>query len=211
MLWEHQQYNRRNSGQSFSWRKICGFQTLSCSAGSPGNSRFRPEVVKHGGKQLFPYLMDENTGVHMYESVSRMLEKQSGSEDLKVDFFLTLCLSSVVLLDGYGVFFHRMWIGSRRSLHFPCLSCYQCCEKFHGECFGLQVIVGPFSGEHINPSWSTVIVLTIVHGSVSSSIWEWAFLHGGFFRRGHLTIGWKLIIPSTQIFNGEKQHPKKGG
>ena len=57
-------------------------KNLSCSAGSPGNSRFRPEVLKHGGKQLFPYLVDENTGVHMYESVSRMLEKQSASEDL---------------------------------------------------------------------------------------------------------------------------------
>lgn len=50
--------------------------------GSPGNSRFRPEVLKHGGKQLFPYLVDENTGVHMYESaeINKYLWKTYGAD-----------------------------------------------------------------------------------------------------------------------------------
>src|SRR5690606_35718364 len=30
--------------------------------------RFRPEVERLGGKSQFPYLVDENTGVRMYES-----------------------------------------------------------------------------------------------------------------------------------------------
>lgn len=30
--------------------------------------RFRPFVVEHGGKAMFPYLIDPNTGVEMYES-----------------------------------------------------------------------------------------------------------------------------------------------
>lgn len=30
--------------------------------------RFRPEVERRGGKQQFPYLVDPNTGVEMYES-----------------------------------------------------------------------------------------------------------------------------------------------
>jgi glutathione S-transferase len=30
--------------------------------------RFRPEVVRRGGKAQFPYLVDPNTGVEMYES-----------------------------------------------------------------------------------------------------------------------------------------------
>jgi glutathione S-transferase len=30
--------------------------------------RFRPEVVRRGGKALFPYLVDPNRGVEMYES-----------------------------------------------------------------------------------------------------------------------------------------------
>jgi glutathione S-transferase len=33
-----------------------------------GGQRFRPEVVRRGGKQLFPYLVDPNTGKEMYES-----------------------------------------------------------------------------------------------------------------------------------------------
>jgi len=30
--------------------------------------RYRPELVKRGGKAMFPYLVDPNTGVEMYES-----------------------------------------------------------------------------------------------------------------------------------------------
>ncbi len=31
--------------------------------------RFRPELVERGGKAQFPYLVDRNTGVEMYESL----------------------------------------------------------------------------------------------------------------------------------------------
>jgi glutathione S-transferase len=33
-----------------------------------GGKRFRPEVERRGGKQQFPYFVDENTGLAMYES-----------------------------------------------------------------------------------------------------------------------------------------------
>ena len=33
-----------------------------------GGERFRPEVVRRGGKALFPYLVDPNTSTAMYES-----------------------------------------------------------------------------------------------------------------------------------------------
>ncbi len=33
-----------------------------------GGARFRPEVVRRGGKAQFPYLIDPNAGVQMYES-----------------------------------------------------------------------------------------------------------------------------------------------
>jgi glutathione S-transferase len=33
-----------------------------------GGERYRPEVVRRGGKALFPYLVDPNTGTAMYES-----------------------------------------------------------------------------------------------------------------------------------------------
>jgi glutathione S-transferase len=34
-----------------------------------GGERYRPEVVARGGKAQFPYLVDTNTGVEMYESL----------------------------------------------------------------------------------------------------------------------------------------------
>ena len=34
-----------------------------------GGTRFRPELVARGGKAQFPYLVDPNTGVEMYESL----------------------------------------------------------------------------------------------------------------------------------------------
>src|SRR5210317_1871143 len=41
-------------------------QILPC----PKNGeRFRPEVKKRGGKTQYPYLVDPNTGVEMYESL----------------------------------------------------------------------------------------------------------------------------------------------
>jgi len=38
---------------------------LPCPA---GGTRFRPEAEQIGGKQQFPLLVDDNTGVHLYES-----------------------------------------------------------------------------------------------------------------------------------------------
>jgi len=35
-----------------------------------GGSRFRDELIERGGKAQFPYLVDENTGVEMYESMA---------------------------------------------------------------------------------------------------------------------------------------------
>ena len=34
----------------------------------PGGTRYRPSVVERGGKAMFPYLVDPNTDVAMYES-----------------------------------------------------------------------------------------------------------------------------------------------
>jgi glutathione S-transferase len=33
-----------------------------------GGQRYRPELIERGGKELFPYLVDPNAGVEMYES-----------------------------------------------------------------------------------------------------------------------------------------------
>jgi glutathione S-transferase len=35
-----------------------------------GGTRFRPELLERGGKEQFPYLVDENSGVEMYESMA---------------------------------------------------------------------------------------------------------------------------------------------
>eukprot|EP00913_Durusdinium_trenchii_P031564 g29556.t1 len=52
------------------------------AAGGPQTSRFRPEVAKLGGKELFPFLVDENTGVQMYESaeINKYLWKTYGAQ-----------------------------------------------------------------------------------------------------------------------------------
>jgi glutathione S-transferase len=46
-----------------------------------GGTRFRSEVERRGGKQQFPYLVDENAGVEMYESddIVRHLWQRYGS------------------------------------------------------------------------------------------------------------------------------------
>lgn len=45
-----------------------------------GGERFRPALIKRGGKALFPYLVDPNSGVEMYESsdIVRYLFSQYG-------------------------------------------------------------------------------------------------------------------------------------
>lgn len=48
--------------------------------------RFRPELVERGGKAQFPYLIDPNTGVEMYESldiVAYLFETYAGATPLK--------------------------------------------------------------------------------------------------------------------------------
>ncbi len=46
--------------------------------------RFRPEVLERGGKAMFPYLVDPNTGVEMYESLDivKYLFEAYGQRDL---------------------------------------------------------------------------------------------------------------------------------
>jgi len=48
------------------------FSTLDLSARvfpcPKGGERFRPQVRRRGGKELFPFLIDPNTGVEMFES-----------------------------------------------------------------------------------------------------------------------------------------------
>jgi glutathione S-transferase len=46
-----------------------------------GGERFRPEVVRRGGKAQFPWLVDPNTGAEMYESddIVRYLFERYGS------------------------------------------------------------------------------------------------------------------------------------
>ena len=45
-----------------------------------GGKRYRPEVAKRGGRTMFPYLIDPNAGVEMYESadIARYLYKTYG-------------------------------------------------------------------------------------------------------------------------------------
>jgi glutathione S-transferase len=49
-----------------------------CPKGGP---RFRPEIKRRGGKALFPYLVDPNTGAEMYESdeINRYLFAKYGT------------------------------------------------------------------------------------------------------------------------------------
>lgn len=54
-----------------------------------GGERFRPQVKARGGKRMYPYLVDPNTGLTMYESndVVRYLAHEYGA---KVPFTLAL-------------------------------------------------------------------------------------------------------------------------
>jgi len=62
--------------------------------------RFRPELIRRGGKPLFPYLVDPNTGVEMYESsdIVRYLFDQYG------DGNVPMLLSMGPLTDVSSVF-----------------------------------------------------------------------------------------------------------
>ena len=59
----------------------CPRETLM-KQGWMSKSRFRPEVKSAGGKNMFPFLVDNNTGVKMYESsdIVKYLWKTYGSE-----------------------------------------------------------------------------------------------------------------------------------
>lgn len=52
----------------------------------PRGERFRPEVLRRGGKAQFPYLVDPNTGREMYESsdINRYLAETYGEGKLPV-------------------------------------------------------------------------------------------------------------------------------
>ncbi len=55
-----------------------------------GGTRYRPEVIEHGGKAQFPYLIDPNTGVAMYESLEiiEYLYRTYGERDLPLKWRL---------------------------------------------------------------------------------------------------------------------------
>lgn len=48
-----------------------------------GGTRFRPIVVDRGGKAMFPFLVDPNTGTELYESaeIARYLAREYGTEE----------------------------------------------------------------------------------------------------------------------------------
>ena len=62
-------------------------EMLPCPKGGP---TFRPEVFKMGGKAQFPYLVDPNTGVQMYESdaIIQYLFDTYGEENETIPFTL---------------------------------------------------------------------------------------------------------------------------
>ena len=57
-----------------------------------GGTRYRPRAEALGGKMQFPFLVDANTGVNMYESaeIVRYLHKQYGQGDLPSSWRLRL-------------------------------------------------------------------------------------------------------------------------
>jgi len=82
-----------------------------CPKGGP---RFRAEVKSRGGKAQFPYLLDPNTGVEMYESeeITRYLFKRYGSG--AVPFLLSpgvlthaTLFAASALRPGRGVFYRH--------------------------------------------------------------------------------------------------------
>ena len=65
-----------------------------------GGTRFRPELVQRGGKPQFPYLVDPNAGVEMYESddIVRHLFARYGDGSVPASLsFLPLYLASNAL------------------------------------------------------------------------------------------------------------------
>jgi glutathione S-transferase len=63
-----------------------------------GGARFRPEVLRRGGKARFPYLVDPNTGTEMYESseIVRYLAARYGDGTVP----LSLRLGPVTVMSG---------------------------------------------------------------------------------------------------------------
>lgn len=204
MMWEHQQYNRRNPGQSFSWRKICFklimfgriARKLTLSTRS-FETWWKATLPLPGGWEYW--------GAYVWIGFSDAWETKRHSWHYVwvplfswMDTVFSFIECELVHGDHYTF---PAWVAATGN----------CCQKNPWGMFRLASHCWPILGWHINPSWSTVIVLTIFHGSVSSSIWEWAFLNGGFWTEGVIFRLGVLIIPSTQISKGEKQHPKKGG
>jgi glutathione S-transferase len=75
-----------------------------------GGKRFRPKVARLGGKQLFPFLVDPNSGASMYESADIIdyLYRRYGGRPAPARFLRPLDVSSSVLA---GI--PRMRAGSR--------------------------------------------------------------------------------------------------
>ncbi|XP_027363415.1 uncharacterized protein LOC113870985 isoform X1 [Abrus precatorius] len=68
---------------------------------------FRPKVVQMGGKQQFPYMVDPNTGVSMYESddIIRYLVQKYGDGNVPVPLslgFLTTLTAGLAMLGRIG-------------------------------------------------------------------------------------------------------------
>ncbi|KAK7345336.1 hypothetical protein VNO77_15938 [Canavalia gladiata] len=68
---------------------------------------FRPKVVQMGGKQQFPYMVDPNTGVSMYESddIIRYLVQKYGDGNVPLSLslgFLTALTAGLAMLSRIG-------------------------------------------------------------------------------------------------------------
>ena len=84
-----------------------------CPKGGP---RYRRKVIEEGGKSQFPYLVDPNTGVRMYESadIARYVFEQYG--DGKVPWFLgqrTFAVGTSMLASSFRAQKGRHYIPSR--------------------------------------------------------------------------------------------------
>lgn len=83
----------------------------------PGGTRYRPLVVERGGKAMFPYLVDPNADVAMYESddIVRYLAKAYGAPGIPV----ALRLGAVSNLRSMAASAARPFAGRRRPSRAP--------------------------------------------------------------------------------------------
>ncbi len=83
----------------------------------PKGTRYRPGVVEKGGKAMFPYLVDPNTGVSMYESddIVRYLASTYGAPTVP----LALRLGPLTNMRSFAASAVRMGFGKVRSSRAP--------------------------------------------------------------------------------------------